>query len=339
MRAVIVGCGNIAQRYAADLTRNGTVDLVGYHDVDPARAESLAAEYGGRAFADLDNAIDAAELVINLTIFEAHYPVSKVALSAGRHVYTEKPLALRLDHALELGELAQLHGVRLASAPFTFMGPAQDTAIDWIRSRKLGNVRVAYAEVNHGRIETWHPNPEPFYAAGPILDVGVYPLAILLAAFGPVASVRASSSTLLPDRHDLSGSPFTPGSPDYWLVELAHRDGARVRLTVNFYVYGEEGIAFHGDEGSLLLDSWFSPDSELIHIPYGGDPEPVDIGDAHSEVDWSVGVAEIVAAIEVDRPSPLNRDQAVHMVDILHSITLSATTDARVDLTTSFQPL
>lgn len=338
-RAVIIGCGNIAQRYAADLLRNGTVELIGYHDVDPARASSFATEYGGRAFTDLDEAIDVAELVINLTIFEAHYPVNKVALSAGRHVYTEKPLALRLDHALELGELAQEHGVRLASAPFTFMGPAQDTAIDWIRSHKLGPVRIAYAEVNHGRIETWHPNPEPFYAAGPILDVGVYPLAILLAAFGPVASVRASSSTLLPDRHDLSGHSFTPGSPDYWLVELTHSDGARVRLTVNFYVYGDEGITFHGDEGSLELESWFSPNSGLTHIIYGGDPERVDIGDAPSEVDWSVGVAELVAAIEEHRPSRLSREQAVHMVDILHSITVSATTDARVDLTTTFQPL
>jgi predicted dehydrogenase len=339
IEAVIVGCGNIAERYAADLLRNRVVDLVGFHDVDFTRAERFATEFGGTPHRTLDDAIAAAGLVINLTIFESHYPVTKAALSAGRHVYTEKPLALSLDHARELGALSESRGVRLASAPFTFMGAAQALAIDWVRSGRLGEVRVVNAEVNHGRIETWHPNPEPFYAAGPMLDVGVYPLAILIAALGSVSTVRALSSTVLPGRSDLAGKAFTPASPDYWLVELVHAGGARVRLSVNFYVDGDEGITFHGDDGSLALASWFQPGTQLVHTPYGSESETVAVPAAPDVVDWSVGVAEVVTSIEEDRPSPLNRDQAVHMVDILEAVTASAAEGEPVALTTMFEPV
>jgi predicted dehydrogenase len=337
MRAVIIGCGNIAAEYAKDLRSAGTVDLVGFYDVDGVRARAFSDEHGGQAFGTLDEAIESAELVINLTIFEAHYPVSKAALAAGRHVYSEKPIALNLVHALELAELSQANGVRLAAAPFTFLGEAQQTALDWARSGKLGRIRLAYAEVNHGRIETWHPNPAPFYAAGPMLDVGVYPLSIMMAAFGPVARLSAHASTVLAERLDVNGATFAVGAPDYWLVELEHASGTRVRLTVNFYVKGDEGVEFHGDEGSLRLGSWFAPGSSLVFTPYEGQSSPVPTPDAPENIDWSVGVAELVAAIEEGRPSQLDRDRSVHLVEILEAAETSADTGSPVDLNTGFE--
>lgn len=332
--AVIVGCGNIATRYAADLTRAGVVELVGYYDVARERSEALAAKHGGVAFADLDDAIDSAPLVLNLTIFEAHYPVTKKSVERGRHVYSEKPLALRLSEAIEIQHLAATRGVRVAAAPFTFLGAAQATAIDWVRSGQLGEVRLAYAEVNHGRIETWHPSPAPFYEVGPMLDVGVYPLAILIKAFGPVTKVRAISSLVAPERIDLSGQGFTPGSPDYWLVDLEHTSGAKVRLTVNFYVYGDEGIVFHGDLGSLHLQSWFVPDSPLVFTPYGGEPQAVSAPSAAHEVDWSAGVADFVSGIESGEDGGLNLADSVHMVAVLEAITRSGVSEAPVPIDT-----
>jgi predicted dehydrogenase len=336
MKAVIVGCGNIAAEYAKDVIARSVVDLVGFHDVDPERSETFAATHGGEAFSTLHDAIEAAELVINLTIFEAHYPVSKAALSQKRHVYSEKPVALNLVHAVELAELSRVNDVRLAAAPFTFLGEAQQTALDWVRSGRLGKIRLAYAEVNHGRIETWHPNPAPFYAAGPMLDVGVYPLTIMMAAFGPVARLSAHSSTVLADRLDVNGAAFAVGAPDYWLVELEHASGTRVRLTVNFYVKGDEGVEFHGDEGSLRLGSWFSPGSSLTFTPYEGTSTPVPTPEAPEHVDWSVGVAELVSAIETGRPSQLDRNRSVHLVEILEAAETSASTGSPVDLSTGF---
>ena len=322
-KAVIVGCGNIASRYAADLLAAGLVDLVGFQDIDPERSARFATEFGGQSFETLDTAIEAAELILNLTIFESHYEVSRAALSRGRHVYSEKPLALRLDHAVELAGLAAANGAHLGAAPFTFLGESQATALEWVRSGRLGRVRLAYAEVNHGRIETWHPNPAPFYAVGPMLDVGVYPLAILIVAFGSVHRLQAVSSTINDRRVTVDGAPFTPGSPDYWLVDLEHGDGVKVRLTVNFYVKGDEGIVFHGDDGSLQLDSWFVPNSAVTHIPYEGDPEPVVPDGEEVEVDWSLGVREFVRGIETGEPSQLSTERAVHLVAVLDAITRS----------------
>lgn len=330
--AVIVGCGNIAARYAADLTRAGTVDLIGYFDVAGERAKDLADKHGGDTFETLEEAIEAAELVLNLTIFEAHYPVTKAAVGRGRHVYSEKPLALQLSEALEIERLAESNGVRVAAAPFTFLGAAQRTAIEWVQSGSLGTVRLAYAEVNHGRIETWHPSPAPFYEVGPMLDVGVYPLAILIRAFGPVATVRAIPSVIHPDRTDLNGQAFTPASPDYWLVDLEHVSGEKVRLTVNFYVYGDEGIVFHGDEGSLHLESWFVPDSPLWFTKYGGERQPVSTPKSVHEVDWSHGVTEFVSGLGSGQPSALNLHDSVHMVAILDAITRSGELEESVTI-------
>lgn len=323
IQAVIVGCGNIAARYAADLIAAETVDVIGFYDVDQTRAIEYADRFGGEAFASLDEAIEAAEVVINLTIFEAHYPVSMAALSRSRHVYSEKPLALRLEEAIELAGLARNHGVRLGAAPFTFLGEAQTAAIDWVRSGRIGEVRLVYAEVNHGRIETWHPNPAPFYEVGPMLDVGVYPLALLIDLFGPVNWLQAISSTVKSDRVALDGSTYTPGSPDYWLVHLEHHDGVKVRLTVNFYVKGDEGMVFHGDDGSLRLESWFVPNAGVWHRPYGGTEVAVEIEEGSDEVDWSVGVASFVEGIGSADPGPLNAERAVHMTAVLEAITRS----------------
>jgi predicted dehydrogenase len=329
-KAVVVGCGNIASRYVDDLLSAGVVELVGFYDVDRERSFRFAAEYGGDAFESLEAAIEAAELVLNLTIFEAHYLVSRAALSKSRHVYSEKPLALHLDEAIELERLASANGVRLGAAPFTFLGEAQATAIDWVRSERLGKVRLAYAEVNHGRIESWHPNPAPFYKVGPMLDVGVYPLAILIKAFGPVERLQAIPSIIQNERTALDGTTFAPESPDYWLVDLKHAGGEKARMTVNFYALGDEGITFHGDDGSLRLDSWFIPNAGVWHIPYGGEPKRVAAATSRNEVDWSVGVANFVGGIESGAPSELSAELAVHMVAVLEAINRSGQSGARV---------
>ncbi|CAN5865548.1 hypothetical protein BH23ACT4_BH23ACT4_08260 [soil metagenome] len=170
-----------------------------------------------------------------------------------------------------------------------------------------------------------------------MLDVGVYPLTIMMAAFGPVARLSAHASTVLADRLDMNGAGFAVGAPDYWLVELEHASGTRVRLTVNFYVKGDEGVEFHGDEGSLRLGSWFSPASSLVFTPYEGPATPVPTPEAPEHVDWSVGVAELVAAIDEGRPSQLDRDRSVHLVEILEAAETSANTGSPVALSTGFE--
>ncbi len=200
IRAAILGCGNIAGPYAKDLAKAPQIELLGVADLDTTRAEALAAEHGITAYASPAALLadDRVELVVNLTIHHAHYAVTKACLEAGKHVHSEKPLALTTAEAEALVQLAAEKGLRLGCSPFTWMGEAQQTAWKLIREGQLGTVRVAYAEVNWGRIEAWHPNPGPFYQVGALFDVGVYPLTIMTTIFGPARRVWSYGTLLHP---------------------------------------------------------------------------------------------------------------------------------------------
>ena len=234
----IVGTGNIAGGYAKDALTHPEIRLVAATDLDPDRATAFAATHGIRAHASLDDLLadDEVDIVINLTVHHAHYEVTKRALEAGKHVYSEKPLALRSSEARELVTLATSRGLRLGCSPSTFLGEAQQTAATVIRSGRLGPVRAVYAEVNWGRIETWHPAPAPFYDVGVLVDVGVYPLTLVTTMLGPARSVRAWGWSLLPERATLDGTPFRIGSPDLIVAAVELETGAVLRLTASFYV-------------------------------------------------------------------------------------------------------
>ena len=345
MNIAIVGCGNIAGPYSKDIKQHPSLNLVGFSDIDQARAEAFANEHGGKAYSSLTELLadPSVELIVNLTIFQAHYEVIKQALLAGKHVYTEKPLTLETAQALELVQLAATKGLKLAGAPITFLGEAQQTAMKLIREGKIGDVRVVYAEVNHGRIESWHPNPAPFYAVGPMLDVGVYPLALITALFGPAERLTAYAKTLKPNRITKDGVPFTIEAPDFYVVNIEFPGGKLVRLTADFYVSNKtrqgEGIEFHGDIGSLHLESWFSGNSSLSYAEFGKEYEPVPLArEPKVGLDWARGLQDFTDAIKENRPSRVTGDHAAHVVEILEATNQSAKTGKTVELHSRFTP-
>ena len=187
----IVGCGNVAKKYAEQIGAYDNVSLIGFYDLLAERSQAFARENGALTYPNLDELLadQTVDVVVNLTIHHAHAEVTEKCLDAGKHVYTEKPLALSLDDAQRLVNLAEQKGLRLSSAPITYMGEAQQTAWKELRGNKLGPVRLAYAEINQGRIESWHPNPVPFYEVGIVWDVGIYPITVLTALLGRVQRV------------------------------------------------------------------------------------------------------------------------------------------------------
>ena len=339
----IIGCGNIAGAYAADLLAHPEVRLVAATDLDPARATAFAAKHGIRAHATIADLLadDDIGLVVNLTVHHAHYAVTKQALEAGRHVYSEKPLALEPAEARELVELARRNGVRLGCAPMTFLGEAQQTVGALIKAGRLGPVRAVYADVNWGRIETWHPAPEPFYDVGVMVDVGVYPLTIVTAFLGPVRTVSARGWYLQPERVKTDGGTFRIGSPDLIISTLDLASGTVVRLTTSFYVgkpvKQQAAVEFHGDIGALALESFQEFDAAVEFGEDRGEFAPVPyVREPYHGTAWARGAVDMAQAIREGRPHRVTGEQAAHVVDILAAARESMRTSAPVEIASDF---
>ena len=340
----IVGCGNIAGAYASDLRNYPFIKLAGVTDLDQERAERFAEQHATRAYPSLEALLadPAVELVVNLTIHHAHYEVTTRCLEAGKHVYSEKPLALTPAEARALNETAARRGVRLGCSPFTWMGEAQQTAWRTIRSGQLGPIRLIYAEVNWGRIESWHPNPAPFYDVGVLWDVGVYPLTMLTAFLGPVRRVWAQGRVLYPNRVTQSGAPFQISTPDCTVALIDLEQGATVRLTANFYVRTSQqnsGIEFHGDLGSLHISSWQVFDAWVGQADFGKPLAPLELArPAPQGTPWGRGVADLAEALLEGRPHRATGEHAAHVVEVLAAIDRSAQTGQAVEVASSFPP-
>ena len=339
-RVAFLGCGNIAGEYAKAMVSHTELELIGAFDLDAAKRAEFAGAHGCQDFSSLDDLCAAEpDIVVNLTTAPYHYATTLDLIERGRTVFSEKPLALHSHEARELVERAAKAEVRLACAPSVWLGRAQQEFAAAIADRALGSVRLITAEVNQGRIETWHPVPFSFYQVGPVVDAGIYPIAYLTALFGPITTVTAVSASLLPDRRTLGGQDFSPQADDAWIVLALFAGGPLLRLTCNFYVSSDtvpRTIDVHGDAGTLRLADWIMPGSEIGRARYG---EPVAVSaeaDDTQQIDWAVGLADLAAAIAQDRPHRTGAEHAAHVVDVLEAIARSAQSGTRVDIDSTF---
>jgi predicted dehydrogenase len=343
MRIGIVGAGNIATPYARTIVAAEELELAAVADALEGRAEALVAEFGGVAYASVEALLadESVDAVVNLTAAVAHAEVTAAALEAGKHVHSEKPLALSYADAKALVDLAAARGLGLSASPATLLGEAQQTMWKLVRDGALGTVRVAYAEANWGKVESWHPSPLTLYAVGAMGDVGVYPIAILTAMFGPARRVTAFSHTLVPDRVDKFGTPFAIEVPDIEIAALELESGVLVRVTASFYVGPgyQRGLELHGDEGMLHLPAWGDFDSRILLSTSGnGDDyalvEPV--RPAYQGNDWSRALVDLAAAVEEGRPPRASGAHAAHVVEILDAIATSSREGGSVEVRSSF---
>lgn len=340
----IVGAGNIAMRYIEDLVTYPDLRVVGVTDLAPERADRLARVAGCRVYPSLDELLaeDDVGLLVDLTPPSSHAAITRLGLEAGRHVFSEKPLALDTSDAHGLVELAHRRGLRLGCSPIVTMGELAQTAWSWVREGRLGTVRLAYADVNWGRVESWHPEPQAFHEVGALIDVGVYPMTLLTAIFGPARRVRAASAMLMPERSTLSGAPFRVERDDFVVALIELESGLLVRLTTDFYVSDRDrqrGIELHGDTGSLWLSNWFQYAGTLEHAPFGEDYRPVPLlREAKAAMPWGAGVVEMAASIREARPHRASGEQAAHVIETLNAVRHSADTGRAVAVGSSFSP-
>jgi predicted dehydrogenase len=254
-------------------------------------------------------------------------------------VHTEKPVALRGEDAHELARLARERGLRLSCAPATLLGEAQQTAWKLVRDGDLGGVRVVYAECNWGKLESWHPQPEGLYAAGALVDVGVYPLTIVTAMFGPVRRVTGYATMIERERIRKDGLHFTLETPDFWVAACEHESSVVTRLTATFWVRPgkQRGLELHGSEASLWMPTWGESNSRLLRTTNGEDYKPVELlRPAYDGFDWALALVDLAEAICDDRPHRMGAEHAAHVVDVLNAADRSRRDGGPVEVSSSF---
>ncbi len=194
----IIGAGNISRQYLDNLAAFPDVAVHVVADLAPEAAEARAGEFGIPEWGGPEKALGhpGVEIIVNLTVPAAHVDVALAAVGAGKHVWTEKPFSLDRESGLALLAAARDAGVRLGTAPDTFLGAGVQTALRLIRRGDIGTPLTALTTFQTPGPESWHPNPAFLFqnGAGPLFDMGPYYLTTLIQAFGPISRVAAVGS-------------------------------------------------------------------------------------------------------------------------------------------------
>ena len=337
MTIAIIGCGHIAQAYANGLDAYPDLSLVATADLQIDRANALAAPRGATAYADAETLLaeSDADVIANLTLHNAHAPITKACLADGRHVFSEKPLALDSSTARTLVEMAKANGVVLGCAPISGWADAPQQAARLLREGHLGTARVAYAVGNFGRLTHWNSNPEPFLRVGPLYDGAVYPLTVLTTIYGPITRVRTADVSLLLEEHTHDGRPFTVETPDHVTATLELAHGPLVQLTASMYVPHQtqhfSSLEIHGDAGSLYLDDVGNFNGNTSEPPLqvarlGRPYRPLPLRRAPTPLTYAAGIADVARAARSGRAPLASGRQAAHLVAAIEAIHTCAET-------------
>ena len=345
-RVGIIGCGDVTNLYLPGAARFLNIELTACADLDPARAAALA-ERGGFPAMPVDALLEdpSIEVALVLTPPVAHAAISRAAIAAGKHVYSEKPLATSRSDASAILDDARRARVRVGAAPDTFLGGGLRTARDVIDEGAIGTPLVATASVAHLGPEAWHPNPGIFYGVGggPLLDIGPYYVTALVAMLGPIGSVtaigRGIGSERLIGAGPLAGATVVADVPTTVIGTLAFESGVVGSLTASFDVVASQmpHLEIHGTAGSLILGDPNRFDGEVRYRALGAGEWETVAPRFDTTVGRGIGLADMVDAIRSGLPHAANGDLAFHVLDVLLALeeaTMSGRTEtvaSRVD--------
>jgi predicted dehydrogenase len=326
----VVGCGNISGIYLKNMTQRFPIlEVVACADLIAERAQAKAKEYPevkARTVKALlaDPAID---IVLNLTIPNAHAAVALAAAKAAKSVYNEKPLTTKREEAQQLLATAKAKGTLVGSAPDTFLGAGIQTCRKLIDDGWIGEPVAATAfMLCHGH-EGWHPDPEFYYkpGGGPMFDMGPYYLTALVALIGPVRRVSGSARITFPERTVTSkpkaGTVIKVEVPTHIAGVMDFANGAVGTIITTFDVWGHTlpRIEIHGTEGSLSV-----PDPNTFGGPVrvkrpGAEWAEVPLTFAYADNSRGLGVADMATALRTGRAHRANGELAYHVLDLMHA--------------------
>jgi predicted dehydrogenase len=285
------------------------------------------------------------DVVINLTVPAAHATITLAALEEGKHVFSEKPLALDREQGRRILEVADERGLRVGCAPDTLLGPSHQGGRRLLDSGEIGDAVSASAAMMYAGPELWHPDPAFFFqpGAGPLFDMGPYYLSWLVMMLGPVARVSCRARILFPER----------------IVKGGPRKGETIHVTTPTHVAAI--LEFEGGQTATLLMSFGVPYSKLPHLELQGTSGTLQVPDPNHCVGpvslWSeaepdgrvievpqlhqrgwcqscrcMGVVDLVEAAAAGREPRASGRIAYHVLDVMHSLYEASDANAWVDV-------
>jgi len=352
----IIGCGNISTTYLGLAHLFKGIEMRACADINMAAAKTRAMEYGVRA-ATVDGLLEAddIDIVVNLTVPAVHYAVSRQALDAGKHVYSEKPFVLAVKEGLDLRKRAGKKKLRVGSAPDTFLGGAHQLARSLIDGGAVGKITSGTCHVMSHGMEHWHPNPDFFFqpGGGPILDLGPYYISNLIQLIGPVrrvaalASIPARERTITSKPRHGERIPVTTPTTLHALLEFANGAAVTFNASWDVWSHGHKPMELYGEEGT-------------IHVPdpnfFGGEVQLSKRGNLVKKLPrWehpfsvpnqkhasgmlanyrTAGLADMAIAIAEGRPHRCSMEAALHAIDVMTGILKSGETGKFVDMQTT----
>lgn len=353
----IIGCGNISASYLKLAPLFKGIDVRAVADLNIDTAQARADEFSVRA-ATIEGLLvaDDIDIIINLTIPAAHFGVTKQILEAGKHAYSEKPYVLTLEEGEALRALANEKGLRVGSAPDTFLGGAHQLARAAIDESMVGDIIGGTCHVMSRGMEAWHPNPDFFFQAGggPVLDLGPYYVTNLVQLIGPVKSVSAMASASFKTRTigigPREGETVPVETPTNIHALLEFHNGALITLGASWDVcaHRHENMELYGSDGSLYLPdpnffggevllagqvgeaAGLAPRDHPFSVPNAKD------GQGNDRANYRcAGLADMAAGIAADRPHRCSLELATHVVEVMTAILQSAESRKWVNMVTT----
>jgi predicted dehydrogenase len=342
----VIGTGNISTQYLKAMQAFDVLEVVAIADMKPEVADKKAAEFGLKSVpVDALLADPRVEIVVNLTIPRAHVEVGLRVLDAGKHVYGEKPLGITFAEGKKLLDAATAKGLRVGSAPDTFLGGSHQQARAVIDSGRIGEVIGGTAFFACPGHEYWHPDPAFYYdiGGGPVLDMGPYYITDLVNLLGPVARVSALSRTPLkqrPIRSEPKRGQLMPVKVHTHVTgTLQFHSGALINVTLSFDVPKHAHLPYelYGSEATLLVPdpNHFGGEVKLAK-PRAPEWESIEVTLPYADANYrSLGVADMAHAIVANRPHRASGELALHVLEVMEAFAIASDEERIVDIRTT----
>ena len=345
----LIGCGHIAETYFRAEKYFNNIKIIKCADINLKAARKCSKDYGVKCLSVNEILKDQeVEIILNLTIPKAHYEISKKALLNGKHVYSEKPLAINLKDGKELLKISRRKKLYLGNAPDTFLGGGIQKSKELVEKNIIGKIKLGNAVFAFPGIQSYHPNPEPWFAkleGGPVIDMGPYYITALVNLLGPAKKVSGriinGSKYRTIGIGPKKGRKFKVNCPTTYLSTITFKNNTVIRLTLSFDVIAHQRnhIELYGEKGSMIVpdpnmfggsvftckklgDNWKEFKTTKMHLgKINIRTQSSRANEAPTNANYrGAGLSEMAYSIEKKRKHLCNGEISLHVLDIITSI-------------------